>query len=121
MERRSLPAISLATDLSAITAISNDYGYDHVFSRQLEGLGNPGDLFIALSTSGNSHNLIKALELAKKKKITTLSLIGKDGGKMKGIADLDLIIPSNNTPRIQECHLMILHMLCEVAEQRMFP
>jgi D-sedoheptulose 7-phosphate isomerase len=120
LERKALPGISLSADLSAITAIANDYGYDNVFSRQLEGLGNKGDVFIALSTSGNSENVIKALNTAGKKKIQTISLIGKGGGRMKGMADIDLIIPSSNTPRIQECHLMILHIICEVVENSLF-
>ena len=120
LERKSLPGIALSTDLSAVTAISNDYVYEAVFSRQLEGLGNTGDVFIALSTSGNSSNLIKALEVARNKGIKTISLLGKDGGKMKGKADIDLIVPSSNTPRIQECHLLILHIICEVVEGRMF-
>jgi D-sedoheptulose 7-phosphate isomerase len=120
LERRSLPGISLSSDLSAITAIANDYGYEFVFSRQLEGLGNKGDVFIGLSTSGNSPNIIKAIESARKKGIKTIALIGKDGGKMKGMSDIDLIVPSNNTPRIQECHLMIMHIMCEVVENSMF-
>ncbi len=120
IERKALPGIGLAADLSAVTAIANDYGYDYVFSRQLEGLGSEGDVFIALSTSGNSQNLINALNAAKKKKILSISLLGKDGGRMKGMADAEIIVPSANTPRIQECHLMILHIICEVVERRMF-
>ena len=120
LERKSLPGISLSADMSAITSIANDYGYEHVFSRQLEGLGNKGDVFIGLSTSGNSENIINALSTAKKNGIKTVSLIGKGGGKMKGIADIDIIIPSANTPRIQECHLMILHIICEIVEENMF-
>src|SRR3989344_4492426 len=120
IERKALPGIALAADLSAVTAIANDYGYEYVFSRQLEGLGNEGDVFIALSTSGNSQNLINALNAAKKKKITSISLLGKDGGRMKGMAGEDIIVPSANIPRIQECHLMILHTVCEVVEKRMF-
>src|SRR3989338_191842 len=117
-ERRSLPSISLSSEMSAVTAIGNDYGYDFVFSRQLEGLGSKGDVFVALSTSGNSINLIKAIEAAKKKGIATISLLGKDGGKMKGKADIDIIIPSQNTPRVQESHLMVLHIICEIVEER---
>lgn len=120
LERKALPGISLSADLSAITAIGNDYGFEHIFSRQLEGLGNEGDVFIGLSTSGNSPNIIKALSAAKKNKIKTISLIGKNGGKMKGLSDIDIIIPSANTPRIQECHLMILHIICEIVEENMF-
>lgn len=120
-ERPSLPAISLTTDIAAVTAISNDYGYEQVFSRQLEGLGKEGDLLIALSTSGNSENLIKALEMARKKNLKSVSLLGKDGGKMKGLADLDLIIPSDDTPRVQECHILLLHIMCDLVERRLFP
>ncbi len=121
LERKSLPAIALSSEMSAITAIGNDYGYEQVFSRQLEGLGNEGDVLIALSTSGNSQNLARALEMAQRKKIKTISLLGKDGGNMKGSSDVEIVIPSHNTPRIQECHLMILHMACEIVERRMFP
>ncbi len=120
LERKSLPGISLSSDLSAITAIANDYGYEFVFSRQLEGIGAKGDVFIGLSTSGNSPNIISALRAAKKSGIKTISLIGKNGGKMKGMADIDIIVPSDNTPRIQECHLMMMHIICEAVENKMF-
>lgn len=120
LERKSLPGISLSSDLSAITAIANDYGYEFVFSRQLEGLGTKGDVFIGLSTSGNSPNIIQAIRTAKKMGINTISLIGKGGGKMKSMSDIELIVPSNNIPRIQECHLMMMHIMCEVIENKMF-
>ncbi len=120
MERASLPAIALSTDTSALTAIGNDYGYEVVFSRQLEGLGSQGDLFIAISTSGNSQNLIKAIEVAKSKGIQVFGLLGKDGGKMKELCDYALVVPSNNTPRVQETHLVIYHTICEEVEKRMF-
>jgi len=116
-ERKSLPSISLAADTAALTAIANDYGYDFIFSRQLEGLAKRGDLLITLTTSGNSENLIKAMGAAKNLSVRTISLSGKDGGRMKGMADLEIIIPSNNTPRIQETHLLILHIICELSEK----
>ncbi len=120
LERKALPAISLATDMAAVTAIANDYGFDRIFERQLEALGNEGDVFIALSTSGNSANLIKAAEKAKKMKIEVISLLGKGGGKLKNSSDVEILIPSDNTPRIQEAHLMILHTICELVENKMF-
>lgn len=120
-ERKALPGIALAADLAAVTAIANDYGYERVFSRQLEALGGKGDVFIALSTSGNSKNLMRALEAAKEKGIASISLLGRGGGNMRGMADFDIIVPSENIPRIQECHLAILHIVCEVVEGRLFP
>ena len=120
LERKALPAIALTTDLAAITAISNDYGFDKVFERQLEALANEGDVFIALSTSGNSKNLIKAAEAAKKLNVNVIGLLGKDGGKMKSISKVEIIVPSGNTPRIQEAHLMILHIICELVEKELF-
>lgn len=119
-ERKALPSIALTTDIAALTAISNDYGYDTVFSRQIEALAKPGDALITLTTSGNSQNLINAVHAAKKLSVNTISLSGKDGGKMKGMADMEIIVPSNNTPRIQEMHLLILHSICELAEEKIF-
>lgn len=116
-ERISLPAIALTTDTSALTAIGNDYGYKYVFSRQLEGLGNEGDIFIGISTSGNSQNVIEAIKKAKEKNIKIITLLGKDGGKMKKMGDLNIIIPSNETPRIQEMHIMVLHMICQIIDE----
>ena len=115
-ERISLPAIALTTDTSALTAIGNDYGYEYIFSRQLEGLGNKGDVFIGISTSGNSHNIIEAIKKAKEKNIKIITLSGKNGGKMKDLGDINIIIPSSNTPRIQEMHIMVLHMICEIID-----
>lgn len=120
IERKALPAIALTTDLAAITAIGNDYGFDAVFERQLEALGKEGDVFIALTTSGNSKNLIRAAQKAKELNIDVIGLLGKDGGKMKSISKLDIIVPSYNTPRIQEAHLMILHIICELVEKELF-
>ncbi|MEO3407311.1 D-sedoheptulose 7-phosphate isomerase [Mucilaginibacter sp. CAU 1740] len=115
-ERRPLPGIALTTDTSAITAIANDYGYDQVFSRQLEGLAAPGDLFIGISTSGNSTGIIKALDIAKALNCKTLGLSGRDGGKMNDSCDLNIIVPSNITARIQEMHILIGHILCKAVD-----
>lgn len=119
-DRPSLPSIALTTDSSNLTAIGNDYGYEYVFSRQVEGLGVEGDLFIGISTSGNSQNVINAFESAKAKGITTVALVGRDGGKMASMADYAIIVPSNATPRIQESHLLIEHMICDIIEKEMF-
>ena len=120
IERRGLPAIALASDLAAITAIGNDYGFDKIFERQIETLGKEGDVFIALSTSGNSKNLIKAVEAAKKLNVHVIGLLGKDGGKLKNTSSVEIVVPSNNTPRIQEAHLMILHIICELVDKELF-
>ena len=119
-DRPSLPALALTTDTSNLTAIGNDYGYDQVFSRQLEGMGQEGDLFIGISTSGNSQNILNAFTSAKAKGITTVALTGRDGGKMADAADYTLIVPSDSTPRIQESHLLIEHMICDAIEKEMF-
>jgi len=116
-ERSSLPGMCLSVDGSLITCICNDYGYEQVFSRQVEGLGFQGDVLVVFSTSGNSVNLIKALEAGKKKGLVTAAFLGKGGGKSKGIADIELIVPSENTMRVQECHLFMLHMICEKVER----
>ncbi len=112
-ERLSLPGIALTTDTSALTAIGNDYGYDLVFARQVEGLANAGDLLIGISTSGNSKNVMLAFEKAKEKGCTCLAMTGRDGGKMKPLADINVIVPSDNTPRIQEMHILIGHTICQ--------
>jgi D-sedoheptulose 7-phosphate isomerase len=119
-DRPSIPSLALTTDTSNLTAIGNDYGYDKVFSRQLEGMGNKGDIFIGISTSGNSQNIINAFESAKTKGITTVAFVGKDGGKMAKMADISLIVPSNDTPRIQESHILIGHILCDIIEKELF-
>jgi D-sedoheptulose 7-phosphate isomerase len=119
-DRPSIPSLALTTDTSNITAIGNDYGYEHIFSRQLEGMGQKGDLFIGISTSGNSLNIIKAFESAKKKNIFTVALTGRDGGSMAKIADISLIVPSDSTPRIQESHILIGHILCDIIEKEIF-
>jgi len=119
-DRPSIPSLALTTDTSNLTAIGNDYGYDQVFSRQLEGMGQKGDIFIGISTSGNSINIIKAFESATKKGITTIALTGRDGGEMAKMADIALVVPSNSTPRIQESHILIGHILCDIIEQEIF-
>jgi D-sedoheptulose 7-phosphate isomerase len=115
-ERAGLPAIALTTDTSALTAIGNDYGYIKVFSRQLEALGKAGDVLIAISTSGNSENILNAIDVAKQKHIIVIGLSGKDGGIMKGVCDYNINVPSSITARIQEMHILIGHMLCELVD-----
>lgn len=119
-DRPSIPSLALTTDTSNLTAIGNDYGYDQVFSRQLEGMGQDGDIFIGISTSGNSKNIINAFESAKKKNILTVALVGKDGGEMAKMADIAIVVPSNSTPRIQESHILIGHILCDIIEKEIF-
>jgi len=119
-DRPSIPSLALTTDTSNLTAIGNDYGYDQVFSRQLEGMGQEGDIFIGISTSGNSINIIKAFESAKKKNIMTVALTGRGGGKMAEMADIALVVPSNDTPRIQESHILIGHIICDIIEKEIF-
>lgn len=115
-ERKALPGIALTTDTSAITAIANDYGYNHVFSRQVEALAQPDDLFIGISTSGNSEGILNAFKAASKIGCKTLGLSGRDGGKMNGLCDLNIIIPSDVTARIQEMHILIGHILCKAVD-----
>ena len=119
-DRPSIPSLALTTDTSNLTAIGNDYGYDKVFSRQLEGMAQEGDLFIGISTSGNSQNIINAFESAADRGVTTVALVGRDGGKMAAMADYAIIIPSNATPRIQESHILIGHILCDIIEKELF-
>lgn len=119
-DRPSLPSLALTTDTSNLTAIGNDYGYDKVFSRQLEGMGQKGDLFIGISTSGNSQNIINAFEVAKQKGITTIALVGRDGGAMAKMADMAIVVPSESTPRIQESHILIGHIICDIIEKEIF-
>ena len=120
-ERGGLPAIALTTDTSALTAISNDYGYAKVFDRQVEALASEGDLLIGISTSGNSANILSALALAKELGCTTLGMSGKSGGKMNETCDINLVIPSNDTPRIQEMHILIGHILCQAVDDAFEP
>jgi D-sedoheptulose 7-phosphate isomerase len=114
--RKALPGIALTVDTSALTAIANDYGYDHVFARQVEALAQPGDLFIGISTSGNSQGILNAFETATKFKCKTLGLSGRDGGKMNGICELNIVVPSDITARIQEMHILIGHILCKAVD-----
>ena len=120
MERKSIPALSLCVDPSVMTCIGNDYGYDMVFARQMEGLGQAGDVLVAISTSGNSENIIKAIETAKKKQIKVVGFLGKGGGKIADMCDYALIVPSDDTPRIQEIHTFTVHLMCEYIEKKIF-
>ena len=115
-ERKALPAISLTTDTSALTAIGNDYGFERVFTRQVEALGKKGDILVALSTSGNSPNILAAIEAAKKLGMQVIGMAGQGGGKMKSLCDTCICIPSSNTPRIQEAHITIIHVICAIVE-----
>lgn len=119
-ERRALPALALHANSSAVTAIGNDYGFDLVFARQMEALGKEGDVAVGISTSGNSRNVLCALEVAKSKSIFTVALTGASGGSMKNVADCTICIPSEETPRIQECHILTGHIICEIAEEMLF-
>jgi D-sedoheptulose 7-phosphate isomerase len=114
--RISLPSVSLNADTTAITCIANDFGYDEIYARQLQGLSKPGDLLLVLSTSGKSHNIVRALEQAKISKVQTIALLGKGGGPAMELADISIVVPGSETARIQEVHLLIGHTLCELAE-----
>lgn len=116
-ERRSIPAIALSADIASMTAIANDYGYDSVYEREVEGLMTANDILIGISTSGNSENVYRAIRKAKEIGGTTVALLGKDGGKIKDIADFKIIVPSECTARIQESHIMIGHIICELVER----
>jgi D-sedoheptulose 7-phosphate isomerase len=119
-DRRALPAEALHCNTSYLTAVANDYGYDVVYARLIDGIGNPGDVLVGLSTSGNSENILKAFEAAKNRSIITVGFTGSDGGKMKAISDHLLNIPSKDTPRIQECHITLGHIICQLVEERYF-
>lgn len=119
-ERRALPAIAIS-DSSHITCVGNDYGFDYIFSKGVEAYGKEGDMFIGISTSGNSGNVIKAVEKAKELGMKTVALLGKGGGKLKGMCDYEFIIPGETSDRIQEIHMMILHIIIEGVERIMFP
>ena len=118
-DRRPLAGLALSTDSSALTCISNDYGYDHVFVRQVQALGMQGDCLVGISTSGNSPNVLRAFEYARTAGITTIGLLGRDGGRMAALSDVAVIVPSSVTARIQEAHIMIGHVLCEMAEVKL--
>jgi D-sedoheptulose 7-phosphate isomerase len=120
MDRPPLPAIALTTDTSILTSVSNDMAFNQIFAKQLRALGKEGDVAIGISTSGNSSNVIKAFEVAKEMGIKTVALTGNDGGMLAKIADISLTVPSTSTPRIQETHILIGHILCEMAEHYLF-
>jgi D-sedoheptulose 7-phosphate isomerase len=115
-ERRGLPGIALTTDTSALSAIANDFGYDEVFRRQVEALATKGDVLLGISTSGNSQNVIKALKEARAIGCKTVGLSGRDGGEMNDLCDINIVVPSNNTPRIQEIHILIGHIICQSVD-----
>lgn len=116
-ERKGLPAIALTTDTSILTAVGNDYGYDEVFSRQVEALVRPNDIVIGITTSGNSSNILYAMTKAKENGAITIGLTGKDGGLLREISDHCIVIPSNTTARIQEAHILIGHIICEIIDE----
>lgn len=116
-ERNALPAIALTTDTSILTAVGNDYGYDEIFSRQVQGLARPGDVLMGYSTSGNSANIIAAFEAAAALGVKTISLTGRDGGALKQLADIDLCVSSSSTARIQEAHAFLGHALCAAVDK----
>jgi phosphoheptose isomerase len=118
-DRPGYPAICLASDGGLLTAAGNDYGFDEIFARQVAALGVSGDLLICLTTSGKSKNIIRALEEAKKRNLKTIALLGRDGGSTIGTADIDLVVRSDSTARIQEAHKLLLHVLCETVEERL--
>jgi len=118
--RPGLAAVALTTDSSIVTAIANDYGYDYVFKRQLEALATKNDLFIGISTSGNSPNIVRALEFCRENHITSVGLTGESGGKMLDLCDWCICVPSSETPRIQEVHITIGHAICAVVEEQLF-
>ncbi|MGD8875345.1 MAG: D-sedoheptulose 7-phosphate isomerase [Gammaproteobacteria bacterium] len=118
--RQGLSAIAFTTDTSMLTAIGNDYGFEQVFRRQLEANGSQGDVFVGISTSGNSANIISALEFAREAGIVTVGLTGQGGGRMKALCDYSIQVPSTSTPRIQESHIMLGHIICGIVEDRLF-
>ena len=117
-ERAPLPAIALTTDTSLLTAAGNDQGFETIFARQVAGLGRPGDVLLAISTSGNSLNVVRAVEAAQQRGLHTLGLLGKDGGRLKEMVHIALVVPSSNTQRIQEVHITVGHILCGALERR---
>ena len=119
-DRPGLASIALTTDTSILTAIGNDYGYERLFSRQIEAQANKGDVYIAITTSGNSKNIIESIAAAKAKGVTTIGLTGATGGKLKEVADYCICVPSTDTPRIQECHILIGHIICAAVEKELF-
>jgi phosphoheptose isomerase len=118
-DRRPYPAINLAQGGSLLTATGNDYGFEEIFARQVRAFGNSGDVFVAISTSGKSKNIRRALEEARSRKLKTIALLGRDGGSTAGLADVDLVVKGDSTARIQEAHKFILHVVCEICEARL--
>jgi len=118
-DRRPYPAMNLSQGGSLITAVGNDYGFEEIFARQVRAFGNSGDILLAISTSGKSKNIRRAIEEAGSRKLKTIALLGRDGGSVAGIADVDLIVKSDSTARIQEAHKFILHVICEICEARL--
>lgn len=119
-DRKSLPAIALTVNTSILTAIGNDYSFDQIFSKQLEGIGDEGDIAIGISTSGNSKNVIEGLRFSKRNNLFTIGFTGKNGGKINTIVDICINVPSDDTPRIQEAHIMIGHIICGIVESELF-
>jgi len=122
-ERPGLPAIALTTDPSTITSIANDYSFDEIFSKQLKALGQPGDILLAITTSGNSQNVLNAIEVAHDRGMITIALTGREGGKVTPLLqgdDVHLCIPNQSTARIQECHLLLIHCLCDLIDHKIF-
>ncbi|MBE7411000.1 MAG: D-sedoheptulose 7-phosphate isomerase [Leptospiraceae bacterium] len=119
-ERKALPAISLSSDSATLTACGNDYGYKEIFSRQIEAFGKPEDLLFAITTSGNSENILLAVEKAKSIGMKTIALLGGTGGKLKSLCDHEIIVPSTETARIQESHILIGHIICSIIEKKLF-
>jgi D-sedoheptulose 7-phosphate isomerase len=120
-DRKAFPAMSLSTDTSAITAIGNDYGFEKIFSRQVESLARSEDVIVCISTSGNSVNVIEAAKMAKKIGVKVVGLSGNDGGKLKSFCDINLVVPSSHTPYIQEVHLIIIHSICDLIDSSLIP
>jgi len=118
-DRRALPAICLTSDSGILTAAGNDYGFDEIFARQVAAFGQSGDVLICMTTSGTSKNLVRALEEAKAREMNTIALLGRDGGSTIGIADVELLVKSGSTARVQEAHQLLLHVLCEIIESRL--
>ena len=119
LERRPFRALALHVNTSALTAIGNDYGYEHVFARELKAHARPGDVLLAISTSGNSANILRAIEAARECKVGVIGLTGETGGKMRGVCDLCVCVPTKSTPRMQEMHITIGHAICELLEERL--
>lgn len=119
MERKAFPAIAITTDSSIVTAVGNDYGAGHIFTRQVEALAKTGDSVIGISTSGNSANVIEAIKTARKIGCSTFGLLGNDGGLLKSMVDVPIVVESKDTPRIQECHILIGHIICDLVERGM--